>query len=114
MPIESYHFGHIRIDGKDYTSDVILSPSGVDAAWWRREGHRLDVADLAGVLNEPPEVLVVGTGRFGCMDVPKETESALRRRGIDLRIARTGDAVTTYNELAAAHARVVAALHLTC
>lgn len=114
MDIEDYRFGRIQIGGKEYTSDVIVSPQGVNASWWRKEGHRLDAEDLPDVLADPPQVLVVGTGYFGQMAVPEPTVAALRDKGIDLRIERTAGAVDTYNELAARNARVVAALHLTC
>jgi hypothetical protein len=48
--IESYDFGVLRIDGKEYHSDVIIypesSPGGcrVDGSWWRKQGHRPRVA----------------------------------------------------------------------
>ena len=41
MNITSYRFGKIDIDGRTYTSDVMITPErGVDA-WWRKEGHRM-------------------------------------------------------------------------
>ena len=50
--IEEYEFGKLRVAGKEYRRDVIIYPEGsggtvrVDASWWRKEGHRLDKADL--------------------------------------------------------------------
>jgi hypothetical protein len=114
MRIEDYSFGRIRIDGRDYTRDVIVRPGQVKTDWWRRDGHRLAAADLDGVLAEPPRVLVIGTGYFGRMTVPPETHQALRERGIEVHAARTERAVEAFNRLAAEHAGVVAALHLTC
>lgn len=114
MTIDDYSFGRIRIDGQDYDRDVIVRPDRVEAGWWRREGHRLDLADLDDVLADPPGVLVIGTGYFGRMAVPRETREALRDKGIEVRAERTGKAVEAFNRLAAEHGRVVAALHLTC
>ena len=45
MKIDSYSFGRIVINGKTYTSDVIIFPDKVDASWWRKEGHLLQLAD---------------------------------------------------------------------
>jgi hypothetical protein len=114
MAIEAYHFGRIRIDGQRYTADVIVRPGVVRADWRRREGHRLDPDDLADILADPPEVLVIGTGCFGRMAVPDETLKALEARGIRPLAMRTGQAVSAFNRLAREQARVAAALHLTC
>jgi hypothetical protein len=48
------------------------------------------------------------------MRVPEETLAALRSAGVEVRIAKTGDAVDDFNRLQREYARVVAALHLTC
>lgn len=112
MKIESYSFGRIRIEGRDYDSDVLVFPGRV--RWWRREGHSLCLEDLEEVLADPPQVLVVGTGYYGNLRVPEETRAALAARGIELRVATTGEALAELERLQRQAARVVAALHLTC
>jgi hypothetical protein len=62
MKVDSYSFGKIVIQGTVFASDVIIYPSRVDAAWWRNEGHLLQVEDLAEALRTKPGVLVIGTG----------------------------------------------------
>ena len=114
MTIEGYSFGEIRIDGKPYSSDVIIWPDHVKCPWWRAEGHALAVDDLAEILASPPKVLVLGTGYYGRMAVPHETRSALQVRGIELHISRTPEAVEEVNRLARECADVGAAFHLTC
>ena len=113
MTIEDYAFGRIRIAGRTYTSDVLVFPDRVEASWWRKEGHRLVPGDLAEVVAASPEVLVVGTGALGVMRVPEETVAWLRAQGIDVRWAKTGEAIGIFNELAKTR-KAVAALHLTC
>ena len=61
MIIEHYSFGRITVDGKTYTSDVIIYPGRVDASWWRREGHNLQAVDLTGVIKAKPEILPEST-----------------------------------------------------
>ena len=112
--IESYDFGRMVIDGNLYTSDLIVHPGGVRDRWWRREGHSLAVEDIEEALRPPPEVLVVGTGFSGLMEVPGATLRFLEDRGIEVRIESTGRAWKTYNELKGKGRRVVAAFHLTC
>ncbi len=114
MIIEEYSFGRIRVAGKVYTSDVIIHPDRVDSSWWREDGHYLVPEDLVDVLLEPPAILVIGTGYAGRMTVPAETFAELRGRGMQVLAAPTKDAVEEFNRLQRQHARVVAALHLTC
>lgn len=114
MEISAYRFGEIEIAGRSYRSDVIITPEGVLEGWRRKQGHSLAVADLGEVIAAGPAILVVGTGYYGRMSVPEETLRHLAAQGIQLRLARTGEAVEEFNRLQKESARVVAALHLTC
>lgn len=111
--IDAYAFGRITVDGTEYRADLLLLPDRVLDSWWRKEGHNLCLEDLGEALAVKPEVLVVGQGRPGLMKVPKALVEDLERRGIEVRVAPTEQAVRTYNELAGKR-KVVAALHLTC
>jgi hypothetical protein len=111
--IDSYSFGSIAIDGRHYSSDVIIYPDHVDSSWWRKQGHNLCLEDLEDVLRYQPEVLVVGQGKPGRMKVGNDVVEQLRQRGIEVVVSPTPKAVQSYNELCD-DKKVVAALHLTC
>ncbi|MCL0057871.1 MTH938/NDUFAF3 family protein [Dehalococcoidales bacterium] len=111
--IDSYQFGQIIINGKNYTSDVIIFPHRVNGSWWRKSGHQLCLDDIAEVLTDNPEVLIVGTGASGRLRVLPETKQAVEAQGIKLIVETTDQACNTYNQLCQSQ-RVVAALHLTC
>ncbi len=111
--IESYAFGRIVVDGQRYFRDLIIYPDRVEAGWWREEGHSVSPADLWEVIQARPEVLVIGQGSFGRMDVPAETRRALEEAGIEVIVEPTGRACETFNRLSATR-RAAAALHLTC
>ena len=111
--IDSYRFGLVVINGKNYTSDVILSPDGVRSEWLRKRGHELCLEDIARVLAENPEVLIVGTGESGRIKVLPETRQSVETMGIKLIVKTTDKACQTYNRLCHSQ-RVVAVLHLTC
>ncbi len=113
MKIDSYSFGRIVINGTTYTSDVIIYPGRVEASWWRKEGHLLQPEDLTEALRAKPEVLIIGTGYSGVMQVPRETADALAARGIEVKVERTSKAVEVYNAPQGKKI-VIAALHLTC
>lgn len=114
--IESYEFGAIVINGKRYTSDVIVFPEQVIDGWWRKEGHKVHVEDLEEILKlEPkPEVLVLGTGYYGLVKVLPKVENTLKAQGIKLVAQPTRKATRTFNKLLNSERRVVGAFHLTC
>ena len=113
MKIEHYSFGKIIIDGKTYTSDVIIYPEKVDSSWWRKQGHSLHIDGLMNVIADKPELLMVGTGNSGVMVVAQETVSYLKSKGIEENIARPDEAVKLFNKFQK-EKRTIAALHLTC
>ena len=113
MEIQDYKFGKIIIDGRTYTSDLIIAPRRIHDSWWRKQGHSLCLDDLTEVLNSDPTVLIVGTGSSGAMKVPGETLKALESKGIKVHVAQTREAITLYQELQNKEG-VFAALHLTC
>jgi len=114
MQISDYEFGRITVADKTYTSDVIVAPEQVIDSWWRKQGHILQIEDLDDIVNAKPDMLIIGTGYYGRMQVPLETKQYLKEQGIKVLEANTRDAVTEFNELQKEYARIVAALHLTC
>ena len=111
--VDSYQFGVIVVNGRRYTSDVIIYPDRVDDNWWRREGHSLSPRDLGEIVGEKPDILVVGTGNSGLMQVSAPTCRWIKQEGIKLKVEPTQTACQTYNQLQKTH-KVIAALHLTC
>ncbi len=110
--IDEFRFGEIVIEGKAFHSDVIIFPDRVQDGWWRREGHRLLPEDLAEIVQEKPEVLIVGTG-FSGLKVPLPTRRYVESLGIELIVIETERACSTFNALSQKE-RVIAALHLSC
>ena len=112
--IDSYSFGQIVVDGKRYVSDIIVFPNRVKSNWWRKEGHRIEIEDLKEVIQEKPEILVIGTGYFGFVKVPAEVRGYVKGEGIELIVQSTKEACKTFNSLLKSGKRVVAALHIAC
>jgi hypothetical protein len=110
--VGDYRFGHVMVDGESHSRDVIVLPGRVVANWWRRDGHALVLDDLADVLDELPERLVVGTGAHGRMQPDPDTLERLRERGVAVEVLPTEQAVDRFGELDPR--RTAAALHLTC
>ena len=114
MHIDSYRFGEMLVNGRSYTSDLIIFNDRIEDQWWRENGHMVMLQDLGDVITAGPEVLVVGRGKLGAMKIPEVTADAIEEAGIQLVDARTEEAVEVFNQIAGTGKAVVGAFHLTC
>lgn len=113
MHIDSYEFGHMVIDGVSYRQDLLIWSGRLKTDWWRQESHLLRADDIQEVLAARPEILVVGTGDTGHMQVEQDLAALLKDQGIDLVAVPTQEASRIFNSLDSQR-RIAAALHLTC
>lgn len=114
MRIDSYNFGVMRIEGNEYTEDLIVYQGKINGNWFRRTSHTLDEEDLYDVFDYEPEVLIVGLGASTMMDIPPLTERAIRQRGITLIAADTQNACEKFNIESEKGKKVAGVFHLTC
>ena len=112
--IDSYHFGAMTVNGTTHRNDLKIIGDQVIGDWWRIEGHALHEADIADILAASVEILVVGTGDSGRMQMSRGAAQALERRGIQVLALPTGQAVGVFNALRGQGKRVAGAFHLTC
>lgn len=112
--IERCEFGSIVIDGREYTSDLIIYPdSRIADSWRRKAGHRLSIDDIDELIKSEPEVIIAGTGASGLMEPEEELRRLLHQQGIEFLSAPNEEAIQLYNELSSKK-RVGACFHLTC
>lgn len=111
--IDRYSFGEIVISGKTYRSDVIIYADHVDPQWWRKEGHSLHIDDIQEVISAKPDVIIIGTGNPGFMQVPEKTLAETKKLGIETIVMPTERACEEYNRITK-EKKVIACLHLTC
>ena len=112
MKIEEYEFGRIKVDGKNYSSDVIIYPEKLEDSWWRKEGHFLQLEDVLSIVQANPKLVVIGTGYYGRMDISEEVKTELKSRGIELIAANSPEAVKLFNQ--SSEPKKIGAFHLTC
>ena len=110
--LEDYSFGGLTVDGTRQDRDLIVLPGRVVTGWWRRDGHGLVLDDLHDVLDELPPRLIVGNGAHGRLRPHPSVIEELRRRGTEVEVLPTDQAVERYNQLD--EGSTAAALHLTC
>lgn len=115
MHIDRFRFGSVRIDGVDYSKDLIILGGVVLSPWWRTAGgHLFAPVDLAKIIEASPEVVCLGTGAVGMVTVAEETVTAFESVGTRVVIDRTGSVIEDFNRLSNEGHNVAAALHLTC
>ena len=72
----------MKVDGTEYRADLIVFPHRIRPNWWRRQGHSLAIEDLNDVLGFKPELLVIGKGASGLMEIPASTKKTLQEQKI--------------------------------
>jgi len=116
MRFERFTFGSIEVDGITYEHDLVIDRGTVRK---RRKGPskpfraRFGHTPLSAAEAIPWDCrrLVIGSGASGSLPVMDEIVEEARRRGVQLLILPTGEAL---DELQGADAETNAILHLTC
>lgn len=112
--ISDYRFGQIKINGQTFNHDVFIDLAGNVKFWWRQESHRIDKEDITQVIEQRPEILIIGTGAFGIAKVTNEAKQYCSQEKIELIIKPTPQATKEYNRLKQSGKKVAAFFHLTC
>jgi hypothetical protein len=112
MRIEHYQFGKIVVDGTSYRADIALTPAGLKANWWRKDGHLLSRADLGSFDFTGITHLIVGTGAQNLMKIADDARDFCALHEIDLVAGVSGKAVDAYNRLP--NETTIGLFHLTC
>jgi hypothetical protein len=113
MKIEEFKFGAFRIDGRQYLDDIKIFNNKVKY-WQTREGHLLKLEDIKDLIESKPEIIIIGTGASGALQISAEIKDEIMNKRIALFIEKTEDACKRFNELILKDKRVAAILHATC
>ncbi|KAJ8798332.1 hypothetical protein J1605_001457 [Eschrichtius robustus] len=71
-------------------------------------------ADVEEVVEKGVQILVIGRGMSEALKVPLSTVEYLKKKGIDVRVLQTEQAVKEYNALVTQGIRVGGVFHSTC
>lgn len=112
--IKEYHFGLIVINEKNYNNDVEVRWTGDVLKWWRGKGHIIDIEDLKRVIEQNPEIIIIGTGESGMAKITEEAQKEIHLKGIKLVIDKTKEAIKSFNLLKEKKRKIIGLFHLTC
>jgi hypothetical protein len=116
MRFERYTFGAMEVDGTTYDHDLVIDRGTIRK---RRKGPSKPYRERFGhtPLSADEDIpwrcrrLVIGSGMSGSLPVMEEVVEEAGRRGVELSILPTRDAI---DELHDADTGTNAILHLTC
>jgi hypothetical protein len=120
-PIEEVTRGRFVVLGQAHSDqdegvgkDIRLIGSTV-TEWKERKGHSLISRMVTGVFDQDIEILIIGIGVDGMIEVPEETRQYIHDKGISrLVLLRTPNACKKYNELHREGRYVALLAHGTC
>lgn len=120
-PVEEYSrgrfviFGQVHSDEREGVGKDVRLVGSIVSKWKERKGHTITPAMITGIFDRDIEVLVIGTGIDGMVEVPEETQQFIHDRGISrLILLRTPAACRRYNALYREGRAVALLAHGTC
>ena len=115
--IDYYKFGSIKINGTEYTKDLIFTKDEVLVyPWWRKEGHVFSLDDIEKILNKIENVthIICGTGAYGMVRVEDDLIRYFKEAKKEVLVYDTKKAADNLNKLVNDGMVPVALFHLTC
>ena len=112
--ITDFSFGKIVVNEKTDSDDIKVVRGRVIADWWRKRGHRVDVEDIADILESEPDTVVIGKGSPGLMKTSNHLRESLVTNNIVLIEKKTSKAIEVFNKLFQEGRKVDAGFHITC
>ena len=112
--ITDFSFGQIVVEGRTYTDDIKIIRGKVITDWWRASGHRVDIEDVADILNSQPAIVVIGKGAPGLMKTTAPLRERFAAQDIELIEKKTSRAIEIFNTLFREGEMVAAGFHVSC
>ena len=107
--ITSYDSNSICINGKTFSSSLIVTAAQLETDWEIAAIESLQANHIDQLLSFNPELIIIGTGN-SLVFPAVEVYSAIIKRGIGIEFMDTGAACRTYNILMGEGRDVVAGL----
>ncbi|MGC8851105.1 MAG: MTH938/NDUFAF3 family protein [Candidatus Micrarchaeia archaeon] len=116
---ESTGFGWVTADGKKYRDVLVVAGKLRERDLGRLHklfgtGHKIGEWEVEALCGGKPEVILVGNGQDGVLEVGADLREAAARAGAELEVMLTPAAIIRFNELTREGKRVNALIHTTC
>ncbi|HUW24679.1 MAG TPA: MTH938/NDUFAF3 family protein [Patescibacteria group bacterium] len=126
IQINNADWGKIEVDGQEYRQVLIIGDEVLERDDKKlhqlfNTTHQIGDWEEELLFSGKPEVMVIGNGFDGVLEVSEKFKARLAARqvqssklGIELRILKTPQAVEEFNRLSKEGKRVNALIHTTC
>jgi hypothetical protein len=123
-PIEHFSWGKFIVSGKEHSGkgpdkigkgkDLIVVGDEVKR-WKNRKGHLLDKSMVEEILDYKVDILVIGNGVEGALEVPDKVISYLTKNGVSkVIVKKTPEACNMFNSFVHEGKKVGLMVHGTC
>ena len=116
--IESFNFGFIVVDAKQYGHDVVILPDGTvkerEQSKGRLGSHSISRSEIETLSKTQPDVIIIGTGVAGMAKLAHDAEFYLQEPDLNLFALPSPQAVRKYNQCMDDGDKVAALIHITC
>lgn len=109
--VTAYEPGQVKVRERIFTASLIIRPGSLHADWPALNASNLRSSDFAALLDDPPEVVLLGTGEKQVFPDPA-VFALLMDLGVGFEVMDNAAACRTYNILLAEDRRVALALIL--
>jgi hypothetical protein len=115
--IDRTRFGSVTIDGKVYEHDVLIRLGG--ALEKRKKlskavygtSHVISLAEARHVYQKGAELLLVGAGQHGTVELSEEAAAYFKRHRCRVELLPTPEVIPVWNQ---AEGAVIGLVHVTC
>jgi hypothetical protein len=116
--IDSFNFGFIVVDEKQYSSDIVILPDGTvkerNPGKGRLGSHTIARSEIEALTRSQPEVILIGTGVQNMARLAHDAEFYLTKPDLDVTVLPSNEVVKKYNKLVEDGEKVAALIHVTC
>jgi len=114
-------FRMVKFNGNNYSHDIVVHTDDIvekrDKTGSRKKygtSHVLSAEELTDLLDENPDIIIVGRGQSNMLKVGEDAAQLLSAKNVSLRDSPTPQAIEEFNELKDQGKKLAAIIHITC
>ncbi|HEX7476004.1 MAG TPA: MTH938/NDUFAF3 family protein [Dehalococcoidales bacterium] len=116
--IDSFNFGFIVVDEKQYAYDVVILPDGTvkerTPGKGRLGSHTVARGEVEALIREQPDEILIGTGVDGMCRLARDAEVYMFEPNVNMTMLPSPQIVRKYNQRVEDGEKVAALIHVTC
>jgi hypothetical protein len=116
--INSFNFGFIVVDDKQYSHDIIILPDGTvkdrNPGKGRLGSHTISKGEIEALIQDQADVVLIGTGVQGMARLAHDAEHYMMEPDLNITILPSAQIVKKYNQHVDDGEKVAALIHVTC